>query len=55
MEYWINSYTPVNRLVLAYKRMTGMMQVLVEAMRMAEFLSRSEGVTTRDSEEIVCV
>ena len=55
MEYWVDSYTPVNRLILAYERLTDTAQGPGEAMRMAEFLSRSEGVTTRDSEEIPCV
>jgi len=54
-EYWMDHYSPVNRLVVSYERMTSDDDGPVEATRVAEFLSRSEGVTTRPPEEIPCI
>lgn len=54
-EYWMDHYSPVNRLVVSYERMTSDDNGPVEATRVAEFLSRSEGVTTRPPEEIPCI
>lgn len=54
-EYWMDHYSPVNRLVVSYERMTSDEDGPVEATRVAEFLSRSEGVSTRPPEEIPCI
>lgn len=54
-EYWMDHYSKTNRLVVAYENLTDDEMGPVETTRIAEFLSRSDGVDVRDAEEIPCV
>jgi len=54
-EYWMDHYSKVNRLVVAYENLTDDEMGPIEATRIAEFLSRSDGVTICEAEEIPCV
>jgi hypothetical protein len=51
----MNTYKASNRLVIAYERLTDDELGAEMATRIAEFLNRSDGVTSRPSEEIPCI
>jgi len=51
----MDHYSKTNRLVVAYENLTDDEMGPVETTRIAEFLSRSDGVDIRDAEEIPCV
>mmetsp|Transcript_20347 Transcript_20347/g.26812 ORF Transcript_20347/g.26812 Transcript_20347/m.26812 type:complete len:363 (-) Transcript_20347:262-1350(-) len=55
VEYWMDNYSPINRLVVSYEKITDDIMGAVEATRIAEFLSRSKGVVTCPPELIACV
>merc|ERR1712238_29338 len=50
-----DNYDATNRQVLSYERLTNLKDGPMEAMRVSEFLSRSDGVTTVAPEEEPCV
>merc|ERR1712238_210969 len=50
-----DNYDATNRQVLSYERLTNLKDGPMEAMRVSEFLSRSDGVTTVAPEEVPCV
>jgi hypothetical protein len=54
-EYWMDNYDKLNRLVISYEHLTSDKWGPKEALRIGEFLSRNEGVTVRNPEEIPCV
>ena len=54
-EYWMDNYKAENRLVLPYERLTDDDFGAETAIKIAEFLSLSDGVTSRPSTEIPCI
>jgi hypothetical protein len=54
-EYWMDTYDKSNRLVTSYEGMTSDDLGAVEAMKIAEFLNRSEGVNLVPPEDVPCV
>jgi len=54
-EYWMDGYDNVHRLVISYENMIDDNAGGKEAMKIAEFLNRSDGVTTVTPEEVPCV
>uniref|UniRef100_A0A7S4V3C2 Sulfotransferase domain-containing protein n=1 Tax=Ditylum brightwellii TaxID=49249 RepID=A0A7S4V3C2_9STRA len=55
VDYWMQKYTPVNRLLASFEKLTDDVMGPAETTRVAEFLSRSEGVHTCPPELIPCV
>jgi hypothetical protein len=51
----MNTFKASNRLVIAYERLTDDELGAEMATRIAEFLNRSDGVTSRPSEKIPCI
>jgi len=54
-EYWIDSYSKINRLVITFEKLTDRDYGPDEVLRLAEFLNRSERVDTLPPEDIPCV
>jgi hypothetical protein len=54
-EYWMDTYETQNRMVLCYESLIDDDLGAAEAMKIAEFLNRSDGVTTVTPEEVPCV
>jgi len=54
MEYWMDNYKKADRLVVAYEKLVDEEYGAEEALRMAEFLDRSEGVMSFPPEDVPC-
>lgn len=54
-EYWMDNYDKLHRLVISYERMISDDLGASEAVKIAEFLNRSDGVSTVPPEEVPCV
>ena len=54
-EYWMETYDDFNRLVVAYEDLTDDYLGADIAIKIAEFLNRSEGVTSRPIKEVPCI
>jgi len=53
-EYWMDHYKKTDRLVITYEKLVDEEYGADEALRMAEFLDRSEGVMSFPPEEVPC-
>ncbi len=54
-EYWMDAYDKLHRMVISYEKMIDDDLGPAEAMKIAQFLNKSDGVTTVAPEEIPCV
>lgn len=54
-EYWMDAYDKLHRMVISYEKLIDDELGPAEAMKIAEFLNRSDGVTTVPPEEVPCV
>ena len=54
-EYWMEAYDNLHRLVISYERIIDDDIGPSEAMKIAEFLNRSDGVSTVPPEKVPCV
>lgn len=55
LEYWADRYKPMDRLIISYEQFTHQEYGPELTAKIAEFLSRSDGITTVSPEEIPCV
>ncbi len=54
-EYWMEAYDKLHRMVISYEKLIDDELGPAEAMKIAEFLNRSDGVTTVAPGEVPCV
>lgn len=54
-EYWMDHYSKTDRLVVTYEKLVDEAYGADEALRVAEFLDRSEGVSSFPPEDVPCV
>ena len=54
-EYWMDTYDKLHRSVISYERLIDDQNGPSEAMKIAEFLNRSDGVSTVAPEDVPCV